>query len=49
MKTILIVEDNESVLKFIVKDLKECGEQMDVKIALNGKQALEVLHSSKVE
>jgi len=49
MKTILIVDDNESVLDIITKGLKTCGEQMDVKIALNGKQALGILNASKVD
>ena len=49
MKTILIVDDNESVLNSITKGLKTCGEQMDIKIALNGKQALGILNASKVD
>ena len=49
MKTILIVDDSESVLNIITKDLKTCGEEMDIKTALNGKQALGILNVSKVD
>ena len=49
MKTILIVDDSESVLNIITKDLKTCGEQMDIKTALNGKQALAILNAQREE
>lgn len=49
MKTILIADDNELVLNIVTKDLKTCGEQIEVKTALNGKQALGILKASKVD
>jgi len=49
MKTILIIDDNESILNIITENLKNRGEEIDVKTALNGKLALEILNTSKVD
>ena len=49
MKTILIIDDQKSILNMITEGLKTCGEQMQVKTAMNGKQALGILNASKVD
>ena len=49
MKTILIIDDNESILNIITEKLKNCGEEIEVKTALNGKLAVEILNTSKVD
>jgi len=49
MKTILIIDDNESILDIIVEKLKSCEEPISVKTAPNGKLALEILHTSKID
>jgi len=49
MKTILIVDDEKSVLSTAARGLKTCDEQVDVKTALDGEQAIEILNASKID
>jgi len=49
MKTILIIDDQKSILNTITEGLKTSGEQMEVKTAMNGKQALGILRDSNVD
>jgi twitching motility two-component system response regulator PilG len=49
MKTVLIIDDNESILTIITEKLKRCDEQINVKTAINGKLALEILNTCKVD
>ncbi|MBT8356193.1 MAG: response regulator [Deltaproteobacteria bacterium] len=49
MKNILIIDDNQSILDIISAKLKNCDEPINVKTALNGKLALEILHTSKID
>ncbi|NNK84775.1 MAG: response regulator, partial [Desulfobacterales bacterium] len=45
----LIIDDNQSILDIISEKLKNCDEPINVKTALNGKLALEILHTSRID
>ncbi|MBT8349794.1 MAG: response regulator, partial [Deltaproteobacteria bacterium] len=49
MKNILIIDDNQSILDIISEKLKNCEEPINIKTAVNGKLALEILHTSKID
>ncbi|HAO21758.1 MAG TPA: response regulator receiver protein [Desulfobacteraceae bacterium] len=49
MKTILVVDDEKMILRLATEALESHGEGFNVITALNGKQATQLLSSSKVE
>lgn len=49
MKTILVVDDEKMILRLTSEALESFGEGFEIKSALNGKEAVSILNSSKVD
>ena len=49
MKTILVVDDDKMILRLAGEALKDYAEGFNVKTALNGKLALQILNSSAID
>ncbi len=48
-QTILIVEDDKKVVELLKETIEEIGNDCDIKIAYNGKEAVEILEKEKIE
>jgi twitching motility two-component system response regulator PilG len=49
LKTILVVDDEKMILRLAEEALESFGEGFNIKSALNGKEAVQILNSSKVD
>ncbi|WP_166404732.1 response regulator [Desulfonema ishimotonii] len=49
MKTILVVDDEKMILRLATEALESQGEDFNVMTALNGKQAVQILNSTRVD
>lgn len=49
MKTILVVDDEKMILRLAADALESFGEGFEIKPALNGREAVQILNSSKVD